>query len=103
MRNDGIRVGAPEVIGGKALKDLVRELIGGLDSQVQGGGIGHAGSVQVGRVDAFLLGQSLNLLGCAVHQHHADVQRTQHGDIQQDVGEVLVRDDDSIHGNNEGL
>ena len=84
-------------------QDLVRETVRGFYGQLQGRGIGHAGAIEVGRLDTLLLGESLNLLGCAVHQHHTDVQRTQHGHIQEDVGEVLVRDDDSVHCKNECL
>jgi hypothetical protein len=38
-----------------------------------------------------------------MHQHDTDVQRTQHGNVQKNVGEVLIRNDDSIHRNNENL
>ena len=36
------------------------------------GRIGHAGAIEVGRRDTLILGECLNLLGCAVHQHHTD-------------------------------
>ena len=54
-------------------------------------------------MDALLLGESLNLLGSAVHQHYPYVQGTQDGDVQEDVGKVLVGDDDSVHRNNKSL
>ena len=38
-----------------------------------------------------------------MHQDDADVQRAEHRYVQQDVGEVLVRDDNPIHGNDERL
>ena len=103
MRNDGVCARGAEVVGRKAFQDLVRETVRGVNGQLQCRGIGHAGAIQVGGLDILLFGESLNLLGRAVHQHHADVQGTQHGDVQEDVGEVLVRDDDSIHCNNECL
>ncbi len=103
MRNDGVRAGGTEVVGRKTLKDLVRETVRGFYGQLQGRGIGHAGAIQVGRLDALLLGESLNLLRRTVHDHHADVQRTQHCNVQEDVGEVFLCDDASVHGKNECL
>jgi hypothetical protein len=50
-----------------------------------------------------LLGEHLNLFGSSVHHHHSDVQGTQEGDIEENVGEVLVCDDTSIHCDNERL
>ena len=44
-----------------------------------------------------------NLLGRPMHQDDADVQGTQYGNIEQDVGEVFVGDDDSIYRNDEGF
>ena len=58
----------------KGLPDLVRETVRNVDGQLQCRGVGHAGGLEVGRLDTLLLRQSLNLLGCAVHQHHKDVQ-----------------------------
>ena len=52
-------------------------------------------------MDALLLGQSLDLLGRAMHQHHSDVQGPKYCNVQQDVGEVLVRNDRSVHCNDE--
>ncbi len=66
-------------------------------------GIGHAGTVEVGRLDSLLLGESLNLLRRPVHQHHTDVQGTQHCHVQEDVGEVFLRDDACVYCKNEDL
>ena len=65
--------------------------------------IGDAGAIEVGRLDSLLLRERLNLRRRAVHEHHADVQGTQHRHVQKDVGEVFVRDDGAVHGENEGL
>ena len=46
---------------------------------------------------------ALNLRRGAVDQHHPDVQRPQHRHVQEDVGEVLVRDDGPVDGDDEGL
>ena len=48
-------------------------------------------------------GQGLDLGGGAVDEHDADVQRAQHGDVHQDVGEVLVGDDGAVHADDERL
>ncbi len=42
--------------------------------QLQCGGIGHARAIEVGRMDTLLPGELPDLLGCAVHEHHTDVQ-----------------------------
>jgi hypothetical protein len=100
---NGVRAGGADVVGRKPLKDLVRETVCSTYGELQCQGISHAGAIEVGRPNTLLVGEILNLLGCAVHEHHTDVQSTQHDDVQEDVGEVLVRDDDSIHCNNEYL
>ena len=50
-----------------------------------------------------LLGEGLDLGGGAVDQHGADVERPEHGDVHQDVAEVLVGDDRAVHGHHERL
>jgi len=74
VRNDGIRAGGAEVIGRKAFQDLVRETVCGVHGDLQGGSIGHAGTIEVGRLDTLLVGKRLNLRGRTMHEHHADVQ-----------------------------
>ena len=103
MRNDGVRAGGTQIVGRKAFQDLMREAVRGVHGQLQRRSIGHPRAIQVGHLDALLLGERLNLPGCAVRKHHADVQRTQHGDVQKDVGEILGCDDDTIHRNHECL
>jgi hypothetical protein len=49
------------------------------------------------------LGEGLNLFGCAVHDYYSDVQRTQQGDIEENIREVLVYNNACIHGDNERL
>ena len=60
-------------------------------------------AVEVGRRDLLFLGQRLDLRRRAVDQHDADVQRAQHRDVQQDVGEVLVGDDRAVDAEDERL
>ena len=54
-------------------------------------------------VTPLFVGQRLDLRGGAVDEHHADVQRAQHRDVHQDVGEVLVGDDRAVHADDERL
>ena len=81
----------------------MRQTVCGVHGQLQCRGIGHASAIEVGRLNSLLLGESFNLRGCAVHEHDANIQRTQHGDVQKDVGEILVCDDHSIDCENECL
>ena len=101
--DDGIGGRRAEIVGRKATQNLVRETVGGFDGELQCRGLGHAGTVEVGRLNILLLGERLNLFGSAVHQHHPDVQGTQDGDIEENVGEVFVCDDTRIHRDNERL
>ncbi len=103
MRDDGIGGRRAEIVGRKPAQDLVRDTVRGFNGELQCRGVGHAGAIEVGGLDILLLGERLNLFGSAVHDHHADVQGTQQGDIEEDVGEVFVRDDASIHCDNERL
>ena len=66
------------------------------------GGVGDAGAVEVARLDALLARRAARSGRGAVDEHDADVQRAQHRDIEQDVGEVLVRDDGAVDGEDEG-
>ena len=103
MRDDGIRAGRAQVVGRKTLQDLVRETVRGIDGEFQCRRVGDAGAIEVRRLDSLPFGESLNLLRRAVDQHHADVQGTQHRHVQEDVGEVFVRDDASVHRDDECL
>ena len=101
MRNDGIRVCGAQVVGRKAFHDLVRETVRSVHGKLQCSCVSNPGAIQVRSVDALLLGQSLDLLGRAMHQHHSDVQRSKYRDVQQDVSEVLVRNDRPVYCNDE--
>ena len=47
--------------------------------------------------------ERLDLRRGAVDEHHADVQRAQHRDVEQDVGEIFVGDDGAVHRDDERL
>ena len=53
--------------------------------------------------DVLFFGERFDLRRRAVNQHDADVQRAQHRDVQQDVGEVFVGDDGAVNREDEGL
>ena len=38
-----------------------------------------------------------------MNEHNANVERTEHGDIQEDVGEVLVGDNGAVNADDERL
>jgi hypothetical protein len=58
-------------------------------------------SVEVRSGDTLLCRERLDLGGRAVDEHHADVQRAQDGDVEQQVGEVFVGDDRAIEREHE--
>ena len=101
--DDGIGAGGAQVNGREAFEDLVRQAVGGGQGELERGFVGDAGAVEVGGGDALLGGQRSDLRGGAVDEHDADAQRAQHGDVHQDVGEVLVGDDRAVHVDDERL
>ena len=103
VRNDRVGAGGAQVVGGKAFEDFVGQPVGGGERELQGVGVGHTRAVEVGRLDFQLLGQRLDLRGGAVDEHDANVQRAEHRDVEQDVGEVFVRDDGAVDADDERL
>ena len=103
VSDDGVGAGGAQVNGREAFEDFMRQAVGGGQGQLERRFIGHGGAVEVGGRNALLGGQRPDLGGGAVDEHDADAQGTQHGDVHQDVGEVLVRDDRAVHVNDERL
>ena len=101
MRDDRVGVGSPQVDRGKSLHDPVGEPDRRIDRNLKGRVIGDAGSVGVGNLDAPLRGQIGDLPTRPVHEDHPDAQRAKHGEIEQDVGEILGGGHRSIDGNHE--
>ena len=79
------------------------DAVGGFNGELQSGSVGGAGAVEVGWVDSLLIGEPFDLFGRAVHDGEADVEGAQEREVEEDVGEVFVGDDASIHGEDEGL
>jgi len=96
MGDDGIGAGGAEVVGGEAFEDFVGEAVGGVQGELQGGGIGDASAVDAGGFEPLFFREDLDLGGGPMHEHDADVQGTQHGDIEQQRGEILIRHDGPI-------
>ena len=67
--------------------------VGGGQGQLQRGGVGDAGAVEVGRLPAGLLGEPADLVAGPVDQGDADAQAAQQGDVEQQVAEIVVLDD----------
>ena len=96
VRRHGVGRDAAQAVGGEALEDLVRQPVGRSERQIQRGGIHRLGAVEVRRLDALLQRHRRDLAGGAVNQCHADVQRSQHGEIKQEIREILVADNRAI-------
>ena len=96
VRRHGVGRDAAQAVGGEALEDLVRQPVGRRKRQVQRGGVHRLGAVEVGRLDAALQRHRRDLASSAVHQRHADIQRAQDGEIEQEVREILVADNRAI-------
>ena len=101
MRDDRIRAGGAQIVGGKSFKNFMRQPVRGGQREFQRVGIGDAGAVEIGRLEIAFLGERFDLRRGAVHEHHANVQRAQHRDIQQDVAEIFIGDDGAVHLNDE--
>ena len=101
--DEGVGAGGAQVNRREAFQDLVRQAVGGGQRELERGFIGDARAVEIGRCDALLGGQRPDLRRGAVHEHDADAQRAQHGNVHQDIGEVLVGDDRAVHVNDERL
>ena len=74
----------------------MREPVGRGQGKLQGRRVRYAGAIKVGRFDVLLLGQGFDLGRGTVHEHHSNIERTQHRHVQQDIREILVSDDRPI-------
>ena len=103
MGDEGIAARGAEINRREALEDLVRQAVGGGQGEPERGFISDPRAIEVGRRDLLFGGERFDLSGGAVDQYDADTQGTQHGNVHQNVGEVLVRDDSAVHVNDERL
>ena len=82
MGHHGVGIGGAKIVGGKALKDFVREAIGSGEGEFERGSISDARAVEIARRGRLFVSKCSDLLRRAVHQHHANVEGSQHGDVQ---------------------
>lgn len=102
MGDDGVGGSGPEVVGGQAFEDFVGEAVGGGEGKFEGFRIGHAGAIEVGGGTPGVLRQLADHGRGAVDQEDADIEGAQDGDIEEDIGEVVVHDDGGIEAEHEG-
>ena len=100
--DDSVGRRRPEIVGRQPLEDFVREPGGGRQGELERRRVRRAGAIQVTRRNPLLRGEPRDLGASAVDERDADVQRPEHGHIEQDVGEVLVGDDGPVDGEDEG-
>ena len=104
MGDDGVGAGGAQIVGGEAFENFVRQPVRGGERELQGVGSSVMPLPSRSRRLNFLFRrQRFDLRGGAVDEHDADVQRAQHGDIQQDVGEIFVGHDRAVDGDDERL
>lgn len=103
MRGDSVGADGAEIVRGKPFENFVCQAVGGGEREFERLAVGDAGAVEIGGLDLLLLGQRLDLRRRPVNDDHADAQRTEHGDIEQDVGKIFVGDDRAVDAENEGL
>ena len=72
------------------------DAVGGGEGQLERGGVGDAGAVDVGGGHAGLLGQAADLVAGPVDERDADAQAAQQGDVEQQVAEVVAFDDGAV-------
>ena len=77
------------------------EPVGGGEGELQCVGIGDASAEQVGGLESLRFAQGFNLSGGAMDDDDADVQRAQDGDVEEEVGKVLVGDNRAVDGEDE--
>ena len=74
MGHHGVGIGGAKIVGGKALKNFVREAIGSGEGEFECGSIGYARAVEVTRRGGLFVSECRDLLRSAVDQHHANVE-----------------------------
>ena len=98
-----VAIGAAQIVGGQALEDLVGDAIGGVQGELQRGGIGDAGAVDVGRRQPGLLRQPANLRPAPCTSTTPMRRLRKQRDVEEDVAEVVVLDDGPVQGDDEDL
>ena len=100
---DGVRQCGLQAVLRQALDHEMGDAGGGADGEVEGGGVGHARALVVGDRDFAGLRKLFDLVPDAVDHDDLDAQAAEHGEVDQDVGEVFVGDDDAVERDDKGL
>ena len=101
MGDQGIAVSRAEVGRRQPFEDFMRHPVGGVERQFQGGRVGDAGAVGIGRLLAGLGGEQADLMAGPMHQGDLDPQAAQQGNVQQEVGEIVVVHHGAVQGDDE--
>ena len=96
-------VGGAQVVRRKTLENLVGQSVGGSQRQIEGGGIGDAGAVEIRGLDLVVFSERPDLRRRAVDEHDADVQRPEERHVQHQRREVVVCDDGAVNRQDERL
>lgn len=75
----------------------------GIHRDLQRRRVGDASAVSVRDLDALFFRQRADLRRGAVHEHHADVQRPEHGHIQQQRREIFIGHNGAVHREDKSL
>jgi hypothetical protein len=101
MGDDRVGGSGADIVGGETFEDFVGEAIGGGEGEFEGEFVGDAGAIEIGGGDAGFVGELADHGGGAVDEDDADVEGAENGDIEEDVGEILIGDDGGVDAEDE--
>ena len=99
--DERVGAGAAEVVGREPFEDLVRDAVGGGERDLERRASVTPVPSRSDGGDLHQLGVAPDLVRGAVDQRDADAQAAQQGDVEQQVGEVVVLDDGAVDGDDE--
>ena len=103
MGDDHVRARGAQVVRREAFENLVRQPGCRRERQVQRRRVGDPCAIEIRGRGMTLVGERLDLLGSAVHEHDADVQRPEKSDVEQQRREIVVGDDSTVNRQDERL
>ena len=101
VSDDRVYVSGAQVHGGEAFHDLVSQANGCINAYLQRDFIGDAGSIRICQLDITLARELDDLESRPVHENDLHAQRTQHGQVKENVGKVIRSSHLAIEGNDE--
>ncbi len=96
----GVDIGGAQIDSGKAFHDLVGQPDGCIDAHLQRDFIRNTHPIRIGQLDPTLPRELDDLETRPVHENDLNAQRTQDGQIKENVGEIVRSGHLSIEGNN---